>query len=97
MGRPTERTLTRAEARSFYDKFGSKQDEQAFYEDAALSAMAVGIVQFWINGTVSIRPWHDPASGDAVVEILPVLFVVSVAFTVDGRVMIRRARRMIEQ
>ncbi|MGD2139380.1 MAG: class I SAM-dependent methyltransferase [Burkholderiales bacterium] len=33
------RTLTHAEARSFYDKFGSKQDQQMFYEEAALSAM----------------------------------------------------------
>lgn len=28
--------LTRAEARAFYDRFGSKQDGQAFYEDAAV-------------------------------------------------------------
>ena len=28
--------LTRADARAFYDRFGSKQDGQAFYEDAAV-------------------------------------------------------------
>ena len=28
--------LTRAQARAFYDRFGSKQDGQAFYEDAAV-------------------------------------------------------------
>ena len=28
--------LTKAEARAFYDRFGSKQDGQAFYEDAAV-------------------------------------------------------------
>lgn len=28
--------LTRSQARSFYDRFGKKQDAQAFYEDAAL-------------------------------------------------------------
>jgi len=28
--------LTRAQARTFYDRFGRKQDAQAFYEDAAL-------------------------------------------------------------
>jgi ubiquinone/menaquinone biosynthesis C-methylase UbiE len=28
--------LTRAQAKSFYDRFGKKQDAQAFYEDAAL-------------------------------------------------------------
>jgi ubiquinone/menaquinone biosynthesis C-methylase UbiE len=28
--------LTRSQARSFYDRFGKKQDTQAFYEDAAL-------------------------------------------------------------
>jgi ubiquinone/menaquinone biosynthesis C-methylase UbiE len=28
--------LTRSQARTFYDRFGKKQDSQAFYEDAAL-------------------------------------------------------------
>jgi ubiquinone/menaquinone biosynthesis C-methylase UbiE len=28
--------LTRAQARAFYDRFGSKQDSQGFYEDAAV-------------------------------------------------------------
>lgn len=28
--------LTRSQARTFYDRFGAKQDTQAFYEDAAL-------------------------------------------------------------
>jgi ubiquinone/menaquinone biosynthesis C-methylase UbiE len=28
--------LTRAQAQAFYDRFGSKQDSQAFYEDAAV-------------------------------------------------------------
>jgi len=28
--------LTRSQARTFYDRFGKKQDTQAFYEDAAL-------------------------------------------------------------
>ncbi|MEJ2728573.1 MAG: hypothetical protein P8185_08685 [Deltaproteobacteria bacterium] len=28
--------LTRSQARIFYDRFGKKQDTQAFYEDAAL-------------------------------------------------------------
>lgn len=31
--------LTRSQARSFYDRFGSKQDRQGFYEDAALDEM----------------------------------------------------------
>jgi len=39
MGSPIVRTLSRAEARAFYDKFGSRQDQQAFYEDAAVNAM----------------------------------------------------------
>ncbi len=34
-----ERTLSRAEARAFYDGFGSRQDGQAFYEDAALGRL----------------------------------------------------------
>jgi len=28
--------LTRSQARTFYDRFGKKQDTQAFYEDAVL-------------------------------------------------------------
>lgn len=36
----TPRTLTVEEARSFYDRFGGKQDRQAFYEAAALQALA---------------------------------------------------------
>lgn len=34
-----ERTLSRAEARAFYDRFGAKQDWQRFYEDPAVRAM----------------------------------------------------------
>jgi ubiquinone/menaquinone biosynthesis C-methylase UbiE len=30
-----ERTLSREEARAFYDRFGKKQDDQGFYEDPA--------------------------------------------------------------
>jgi SAM-dependent methyltransferase len=32
-------TLTAAEVRSFYDRFGKKQDSQGFYEDAALEVL----------------------------------------------------------
>ncbi|MFQ5351241.1 MAG: class I SAM-dependent methyltransferase, partial [Thermoanaerobaculia bacterium] len=35
----SERTLGRAEARTFYDRFGPRQDRQAFYEDAALEGL----------------------------------------------------------
>jgi ubiquinone/menaquinone biosynthesis C-methylase UbiE len=38
MGNP-ERTLTRAEARAFYDRFGAGLDSQGFYEDAALDIL----------------------------------------------------------
>jgi ubiquinone/menaquinone biosynthesis C-methylase UbiE len=31
--------LTRSQARTFYDRFGKKQDTQAFYEDAALDGL----------------------------------------------------------
>lgn len=31
--------LTRDEARRFYDRFGARQDSQAFYEDRALDAL----------------------------------------------------------
>jgi ubiquinone/menaquinone biosynthesis C-methylase UbiE len=31
--------LTRSQARTFYDRFGRKQDSQAFYEDAALDEL----------------------------------------------------------
>ena len=33
------RTLTRAEAKSYYDNFGTKQDSQSFYEAPALQAL----------------------------------------------------------
>jgi ubiquinone/menaquinone biosynthesis C-methylase UbiE len=33
------RALAHEEAKAFYDKFGNKQDRQAFYEEAALRAM----------------------------------------------------------
>ncbi len=33
------RTLSRDEAQAYYDRFGRKQDLQAFYEDAALAAL----------------------------------------------------------
>jgi SAM-dependent methyltransferase len=33
------RCLTRDEARRFYDRFGARQDSQAFYEDRALDAL----------------------------------------------------------
>lgn len=32
-------TLTRTQAKSYYDRFGKKQDAQSFYEDAALDAL----------------------------------------------------------
>lgn len=34
-----ERVLTAAEAKAFYDRFGRKQDMQAFYEDPALARL----------------------------------------------------------
>ena len=37
--RPHSRTLTTSEARAFYDRFGAKQDKQAFYEDRAIAAL----------------------------------------------------------
>jgi ubiquinone/menaquinone biosynthesis C-methylase UbiE len=36
---PAERVLTHAEARLFYDRFGAKQDSQAFYERPALEQL----------------------------------------------------------
>ena len=33
------RTLSREEARAFYDRFGSRQDRQGFYEDVAIDAL----------------------------------------------------------
>jgi SAM-dependent methyltransferase len=39
--RPDSHTLTTAEAKAFYDRFGAKQDTQAFYEDHALDALIV--------------------------------------------------------
>src|SRR5207237_4573165 len=37
------RTLTHAEARRFYDRFGARQDAQAFYEDAAVNDLVAHI------------------------------------------------------
>ena len=37
--RPHSITLTTSEARAFYDRFGAKQDMQAFYEDRALGPL----------------------------------------------------------
>ncbi len=37
--RAVERTLSRAEARAFYDRFGAGQDRQGWYEDAALDRL----------------------------------------------------------
>lgn len=37
--RPYSRTLTTVEAKAFYDRFGAKQDAQAFYEDRALDPL----------------------------------------------------------
>ena len=34
-----ERLLSRSEAKDFYDRFGSKQDQQGWYEDAAIDAL----------------------------------------------------------
>jgi SAM-dependent methyltransferase len=39
MVKNSARTLTPDEAKTFYDEFGSKQDEQAFYEEPALEAL----------------------------------------------------------
>jgi len=36
---PHETTLSREEARRFYDRFGKKQDAQGFYEDRALALL----------------------------------------------------------
>ena len=33
------KTLTASQAKAFYDRFGAKQDSQAFYEDAALAEL----------------------------------------------------------
>ena len=33
------RTLTREQAKAFYDKFGARQDQQAFYEEGALRTL----------------------------------------------------------
>jgi hypothetical protein len=59
-----------------------------------LLGWAVGLAQFWIYGSVSIRPGHDPVSGDGAVEMLVFLFAVSAAFLIFGIVMVHRARRM---
>lgn len=63
----------------------------------ALLGCLVGMVQFWMYGAVSIRPKHDPVSGDAATEMLLFLFFISVAFVVYGSVMVRLARRRLKR
>jgi len=57
----------------------------------------VGAIQYWMNGTVSIRPGHDRAVGDVAVTMLLFLFFVSAALIVYGRVTIHRARRILDE
>jgi ubiquinone/menaquinone biosynthesis C-methylase UbiE len=35
------RTLTTAQAKAFYDRFGARQDAQSFYEDRAIDVLVV--------------------------------------------------------
>jgi hypothetical protein len=54
----------------------------------------IGTVQLWIYGVVSIRPGHEPASGDSAVQMLFVLGLVGVFFAAYGAFQVYRAHRM---
>lgn len=54
----------------------------------------IGAVQLWINGVVSIRPGHEPTSGDSAVQMLFIPGLASVFFTVYGAFQLYRARHM---
>lgn len=53
----------------------------------------VGTFQLWIYGMVSIRPGHESVSGDSAIQMLYVLGLVSVFFTVYGVLQVYRARQ----
>lgn len=61
-----------------------------------MSACALGIVQYWTDGAVSIRPGHEPVSGSDAVEALVILASVSVLFCAYGILLRYRARRAVE-
>ena len=46
--------LTRAQAKTFYDRFGSKQDAQSFYEDKALDDMIAHASFEQVNSVVEL-------------------------------------------
>lgn len=68
------KTLSHAEARRFYDRFGARQDKQSFYEDAALDVLveharfgeAQAVVEFGCGtGRLAERLLEGPLAGNA--------------------------------
>ena len=61
--------LSHAEARRFYDRFGAKQDAQAFYERSALEDLALHLelecVNRWVVESASVSGFRIGPSTSA--------------------------------
>ena len=57
-----------------------------------LAGCIVGAIQYWLYGSVSIRPGHAPVAGNDAVTMLLFLFFVSTGFIGYGYVAMRRVR-----
>lgn len=58
-----------------------------------LTASALGLIQYWLYGVVSIRPGHQPVSGSDAVEMIIYLSSASALFCAYGIILRYRARR----
>lgn len=59
-----------------------------------LGACAVGSVQLWTRGVVTVRPGHAYARGDGAAEMLVSLGLVGAALGIMGLLLLNRARRL---
>ncbi|MDH3636876.1 MAG: hypothetical protein OES09_00225 [Gammaproteobacteria bacterium] len=60
-----------------------------------LIACVVGVVQYRLYGVVSIRPGHQPVSGDGAVGMLAGLALISVLFCAYGVWLKLRGKRKL--
>lgn len=60
----------------------------------SLAACAIGTVQLWASGVVTVRPDHVYVRGDGATEMLVSLGLVGAAFGIVGLLLLRRARRL---
>ena len=62
-----------------------------------LISCLVGLLQYVIGGDVSIRPGHDPVSGETAVQMLLVAGLVGFFFTGVGALLVFRGRRALKR